>query len=57
MLNLQEWNQRPSTMFLDSRIHERTVFIAQGCMRFPTGTISERFESSAAAEIFSHQSL
>jgi len=52
MLNLPEWieKQWPSTMFFDPRIHERTVFIAQACMRFPTGTIPERFESFGAVK-------
>lgn len=50
MLNLPDWieKQWPSTMFFDPRIHERTVFIAQACMRFPTGNIPERFESIGA---------
>ncbi len=52
MLKLQEWieNQWPSTMFLDPRFHERTVLIAQSCMRFPKGTIPERFDSSAGTK-------
>ena len=52
MLNFQEWieKQWPSTMFFDPRIHERTVFIAQACMRFPTGSIPERFESFGAVK-------
>ena len=52
MLNLPEWieKQWPSTMFLDPRIHERTLFIAQACMRFPTGSIPERFESVGAVK-------
>lgn len=52
MINLPEWieKQWPSTMFFDPRIHERTIFIAQACMRFPTGSIPERFESAGAVK-------
>ncbi len=52
MLNLQEWieKQWPSRMFMDPRIHERTIFIAQACVRFPTGSIPERFESFGAVK-------
>jgi hypothetical protein len=50
MLDLQEWieKQWPSKMFFDPRVHERTIFIAQACMRFPTGSIPQRFESFGA---------
>ena len=52
MLNLPEWieKQWPSTMFIDPRIHKRTVFIAQACIRFPTGSVPERFESFGAVK-------
>ena len=52
MLNLQEWieKQWPSRMFMDPRIHERTIFIAQACVRFPTSSIPERFESFGAVK-------
>ncbi len=52
MLNSQEWieKQWPSRMFMDPRIHERTVFIAQACMRLPTVSIPERFESFGAVK-------
>ena len=52
MLNLPDWieKQWPSTMFFDPRIHERTIFIAQACMRHPTASIPERFESFGAVK-------
>ena len=52
MFDTQEWieKQWPSMMFFDPRVHSRAVFIALACIRFPTASIPERFESLGATK-------
>jgi hypothetical protein len=68
MINMPEWieKQWPSTMFFDPRVRKRAILIAQSCIRLPTASIPERFESFGAVkgcyrflsrEDMSHQKL
>ena len=52
MFDTQEWieKQWPSMMFFDPRVYSRAVFIALACIRFPTASIPERFESLGATK-------